>query len=107
MLKFMIAISATMALAIPANAQPAKRYDSIAVFEHCAKIENAVHLYILAWQVETPKAELVSKANGDRARIAIINDIYDSPARGRTKSDIVRKWEQRCVADPEAFGFKP
>lgn len=90
-----------------AAAQPPKQFDSIAVFEHCAKIERDVRMHILAWQVETPKAELIASVKGDRAQIAIINDIYDGPARGRTKNEIVRKWVDRCVADPVAFGYKP
>lgn len=104
MVAILIAASVLM---VQAGAQPPKQYDSIAVFEHCTKIERDVRLHIVSWQVETPKAKLIESVKGDRAQIAIINDIYDGPARGRTKSEIVRKWVDRCVGDPVAFGFKP
>lgn len=98
---FQTLLVAALALAAPAKLSPA---DAFAI---CDEAERKTRLIMIAWQVETPRDKAMEFAEGNKALEAVVADLYDyvGPARGRTKEQFLRKWQERCLAHPEAFAL--
>lgn len=107
-----IPIFAALALAMPALAQKPAEPDKFAVYEFCSyRGRDARFIMLAARSLDSDSAaEMRAEIEADQTaqgpwRRAALADArsqaqYNPPLFGR-------KWEDRCIADPKAFGFKP
>ena len=104
MIATMIAASVLM---VQAGVQPPKQYDSFAVFEHCDNIGVWATRYLGLRSAGMTRERALEIAGPDPAHIAIVKDAFTVMPRSTFPEQFARKWVDRCVADPVAFGFKP
>jgi hypothetical protein len=96
---------APLALAAQAPAEP----DMLAVYKHCEFYGTMARMTLGMKRLGRDKEEALATASGDsamdRALRAIIEDAYTQPSAMPVLA-FQKKWEDRCVQSPRAFGFK-
>lgn len=106
-----IPIIAALMLAMPALAQKPAEPDKFGALEFCAlRGQEARFIFHSARAGYEASRKHIAEIEADETERGVWRRAALKDARSQSLYNPAlfgRKWEERCVADPKAFGFKP
>lgn len=111
MQKIIITALALIAITSPASAQKPAEPDKFAALEFCAlRGQEARFIFHSARAGYEASRKHIAEIEADETERGAWRRAALKDARSQSLYNPAlfgRKWEERCVADPKAFGFKP